>query len=186
MMWAWSHNKRLGLGVRVSHQSPDGQVAWFKGKYLLANTNPHSIVYLLSTIKDWDLLHLRHFGVVFERLLWSAEITNENEFQFSGSPTPRISNDITFSHAHNSLLQYGFFSEPPRRRQMPKGDNLKRSESLLFSGDIESLELSKFQPYRLLTAGIASELQLINLLTGQDYPDEPTSKSVEQCSINNR
>ena len=69
---------------------------------------------------------------------------------------------------------------------MPKCGNLKRSESLLFSGDIESLEPSKFSPYQLLIAGIASELQLINLLTGKDYPDEPTSKSVGQCSINNR
>jgi len=24
----------------------------------------------------------------------------ENEFQFSGSPTPRISDDVTFGHAH--------------------------------------------------------------------------------------
>ena len=34
----------------------------------------------LSTIKDWDLLHQRHFCVVFARLLCSAGITNENEF----------------------------------------------------------------------------------------------------------
>ena len=44
----------------------------------------------------------------------------------------------------HSVRQYGFFSEPPRRRQMPKGGNLKRSESLLFSGDTGSLEPSKF------------------------------------------
>jgi len=54
---------------------------------------------------------------------------------------PMISLLATPTH---SLRQYGFFSEPPRRRQMPKGGNLKRSESLLFSGDIESLEPSKF------------------------------------------
>ena len=39
-----------------------------------------------------------------------------------------------------------------------KYGNLKRCESLSFSGDIESLEPSKFQPYRLLIAGIVSEL----------------------------
>ena len=56
--------------------------------------------YSLSTIKDWDLLHQRHFGVIFARLLRSAGITNENEIQYSGSPTPRVSNDVTFGHAH--------------------------------------------------------------------------------------
>ena len=55
---------------------------------------------LLSTIKDWDRLHPRHFGAVLARLLCSARITNENGFQFCGSPTPRVSNDVTFSHAH--------------------------------------------------------------------------------------
>ena len=54
---------------------------------------------------------------------------------------PMTSLSATPTH---SLRQYGFFSEPPRRRQMPKGGNLKRSESLLYSGDIESLEPSKF------------------------------------------
>ena len=44
----------------------------------------------------------------------------------------------------HSIRQYGFFGEPPRWRQMPKCGNLKHSESLLFSGDIESLEPSKF------------------------------------------
>ena len=58
----------------------------------------------LNTIKDWDLLHPRHFGVVFERLLCSAGITNENEFQFSGSPAPHVSNDVTFGHTHTLCL----------------------------------------------------------------------------------
>ena len=35
---------------------------------------------LLSTLKDWDLLHQRYFCAVFARLLCSAGITNENEF----------------------------------------------------------------------------------------------------------
>ena len=37
--------------VRVSQQSPHGQVAWFKGKSLLANPNPHSIVHLFEALK---------------------------------------------------------------------------------------------------------------------------------------
>ena len=44
----------------------------------------------------------------------------------------------------HSARRYGFFSEPPRWRQMPKCGNLKRCESLSFSGVIESLEPSKF------------------------------------------
>jgi len=43
-----------------------------------------------------------------------------------------------------SVWEYGFFSEPARQRQVAKYDNLKRRESLPFSGDIESLEPSKF------------------------------------------
>ena len=49
----------------------------------------------LSTNKDWDQLHQRHFCVVFARLLCSAGITNENEFHTSSSPTLCASNDIT-------------------------------------------------------------------------------------------
>jgi len=44
----------------------------------------------------------------------------------------------------HSVQKYGFFSEPTWRRQVAKYGNLKRRESLSFSGDIESLELSKF------------------------------------------
>jgi len=54
---------------------------------------------------------------------------------------PMTSLSATPTH---SVQQYGFFSEPHRRRQIPKSGNLKRSESLLSSGDIESLEPSKF------------------------------------------
>ena len=43
-----------------------------------------------------------------------------------------------------SVWKYGFFSEPTRQRQVAKYGNLKRCESLSFSGDIESLEPSKF------------------------------------------
>jgi len=39
----------------------------------------------------------------------------------------------------HSVRKYGFFSEPTRRRRVAKYGNLKRCESLSFSGDIESL-----------------------------------------------
>ena len=45
---------------------------------------------------------------------------------------------------NHSVGKYGFFSEPARQRQVAKYDNFKRRESLPFSGDIESLETSKF------------------------------------------
>ena len=48
----------------------------------------------LSTINDWDLLHQRHFCVVFARLLCSAGIT-------SSSTTLCDSNYITSGHAHS-------------------------------------------------------------------------------------
>ena len=44
----------------------------------------------------------------------------------------------------HSVWKYGFFSEPTWPRQVAKYGKLKRCESLSFSGDIESLELSKF------------------------------------------
>ena len=44
----------------------------------------------------------------------------------------------------HSVPKYGLFSERARWRQVAKYGNLKRCESLLFSGDIESLEPSKF------------------------------------------
>ena len=44
----------------------------------------------------------------------------------------------------HSVRKYGFFSEPTQWRQVAKYSNLKRCESLSFSGDIESLEPSKF------------------------------------------
>jgi len=44
----------------------------------------------------------------------------------------------------HSVWKYGFFSEATRQRQVAKYGNLKHCESLSFSGDIESLEPSKF------------------------------------------
>jgi len=73
------------------------QKGWDRGRRVGASK---SCKEHLSTIKDWDLLHQKHFGVVFAGLLCSAGITNENEFQFSDSPTPLVSNDVTFGHAH--------------------------------------------------------------------------------------
>ena len=61
-------------------------------------------MHTLSTIKDWGLLHQRDFCVFFARLLCSAGITNESEFHYSSSPTPRISNDITYVHTLCSVI----------------------------------------------------------------------------------
>ena len=58
----------------------------------------------------------------------------------------------------HSVRKYSFLSEPTWQRQVAKYGNLKRYESLSFSGDIESLEPSKFLSYRLLITGIVSEL----------------------------
>jgi len=44
----------------------------------------------------------------------------------------------------HSVWKYGFFRESTWQRQVAKYGNLKRCESLSFSGDIESLEPSKF------------------------------------------
>ena len=44
----------------------------------------------------------------------------------------------------HSVQKYGFIGEPTRRRQVAKYGNLKCCGSLSFSGDIESLEPSKF------------------------------------------
>ena len=44
----------------------------------------------------------------------------------------------------HSVLKYGFFSELARPRQSAKYGDLKCSESLSFSGDIESIKPSKF------------------------------------------
>ena len=104
---------------------------------------PQLLTRLLSTIKDGDLLHQRYFCVVFARLLCSAGIANENEFHTSSSPSLRTSNDITSGHAHSLCSEICFFSEPTRWRQVAKYGNLKRCD-LSFSGDIESLEPSKF------------------------------------------
>jgi len=46
----------------------------------------------------------------------------------------------------HSVCKYGFFSELAQQRQLAKYSNLKYCESLPFSGDIESLEPSKFNP----------------------------------------
>ena len=74
----------------------------------------------------------------------SAGIPNENEFHTSSSPTLCASNHVTSGHPTYSVQKYGVLSEPTRWRQVAKYGNLKRCESLSFSGDIESLEPSKF------------------------------------------
>ena len=54
---------------------------------------------------------------------------------------PMMSLPATPTH---SVWKYGFFSEPAQQREVAKYGNLKRSEFLSFSGNIESLEPSKF------------------------------------------
>ena len=54
---------------------------------------------------------------------------------------PMTSLPATLTH---SVQKYGFLSEPTWRRQVAKYGNLKRCESRSFSGDIETLEPSKF------------------------------------------
>ena len=96
---------------------------------------------LLSTIKDWDLLHQRHFCVDYCAL---QELLMKMNFTIAVAPPsvhPMMSLPTTPTH---SVQKYGFFSEPTRRRQVAKYGNLKHYESLSFSGDIESLEPSKF------------------------------------------
>ena len=44
----------------------------------------------------------------------------------------------------HSVQKYGFFCEPAQRGQVAKYGNLKHCESRSLSGDIESLEPSKF------------------------------------------
>ena len=100
----------------------------------------------LSTIKDWDLLHQRHFCVVFARLLCSAGITNGNEFHTSSSPTLCAFNEVTSGHAHSLCSEIWLLSEPARWRQVAKYSNLKHCESLSFYGDIESYKPSKLNP----------------------------------------
>ena len=71
---------------------------------------------------------------------------SQMKMNFNLAVAPPIAYPMTSLSAMptHSFHQYGFFSEPPRWRQMSKFGNLKRSESLLFSGDIETLEPSKF------------------------------------------
>jgi len=58
----------------------------------------------LGTIKDWDLLHQRHFCVVFARLLCSAGITNEKKFHVSGSPTLFLKKAHAEEQRYNSSM----------------------------------------------------------------------------------
>ena len=112
------------------------------GRMLSVTT--YRIQIILSTIKDWDQLHQRHFVLFLQDYCALQELLMKMNFTIAVAPP--------FVHAMTSLpatpthsvRKYGFFSEPTRRRQMAKYGNLKRCESLSFSGDIESLEPSKF------------------------------------------
>ena len=100
--------------------------------------------FLPQSIKDWDLLHQRHFCVVLQDYCALQELLMKMNFTIAVAPPfvhPMTSLPATPTH---SVRKYGFLSEPTRQRQVAKYGNLKRCESLSFSGDIESLEPSKF------------------------------------------
>ena len=86
-------------------------------------------------IKDILLLFFQDYCALQELLM---------KMNFTIAVAPCASNDVTSGHATRSVWKYGFSSEPTQQRQVAKYGNLKRCESLSFSGDIESLELSKF------------------------------------------
>ena len=99
---------------------------------------------MLSTIKDWDLLHQRHFVLLWQDYCALQELLMKTNFTLVVALPfvhPMTSLPATPTH---SVWKYGFLSEPTRRRKVAKYGNLKRCESLSFSGDIESLEPSKF------------------------------------------
>ena len=99
---------------------------------------------LLSTIKDWDLLYQTFLCCFCKIIVLSRNLLIKMNFTLAVAPPfvhPMTSLPATPTH---SVRKYGFFSEPTRRRQVAKYGNLKRCESLSFSGDIESLEPSKF------------------------------------------
>ena len=100
---------------------------------------------ILSTIKDWDLLHQRHFVLFLQDYCALQELLMKMNFTLAVAPRtfvhPMMSFPATPTH---SVRKYGFLSEPMRRRQLAKHGNLKCSESLSFFGDIENLEPSKF------------------------------------------
>ena len=88
-------------------------------------------------IRDIFVLFLQDYCALQELLI-------KMNFTIAVAPPfvhPMTSLPATPTH---SVRKYGFFSEPTRQRKVAKYGNLKRCESLSFSGDIESLEPSKF------------------------------------------
>ena len=90
-----------------------------------------------SYIKDIFVLFLQDYCALQELLM---------EMNFTIAVAPPFVHPMTSLPAMptHSVRKYGFFNEPTWRRQVAKYGNLKRCESLSFSGDIESLEPSKF------------------------------------------
>ena len=103
----WRRLLGRGTSQAISHsdcildlwttQGKAHSLTWFKGQVCSQESRAGE----LSAIKDWDLLHQRHFWVVYARLLCSAGITNENEFHTSSSPTLCALNDVTSGHTHS-------------------------------------------------------------------------------------
>ena len=97
---------------------------------------------VLSTIKDWDLLHQRHFHVVLQDYCALQELLMKMNFTLAVAPVHSMTS-LLATPTH-SVRKYGFLSEPTRQRKVAKYGNINHCESLSFSGDIESLEPFKF------------------------------------------
>ena len=70
----------------------------------------------------------------------------KNESHTSSSPTLCASKTSLLATPIHSIWKYGFFNKPAQQGEVAKYSNLKWPESLSFSGDIESLEPTKFNP----------------------------------------
>ena len=94
----------------------------------------------LSTIKDWDLLHQRHFLLFLQDYCALQELVMKTIFTLPVAPPfvhPMTSLAATPTY---SVWKYGFFCEPAQWRHVAKYSNLEHCESPSFFGDMESLE----------------------------------------------
>jgi len=76
--------------------------------------------HILCIIKDWDLLHLRHFVLFLQDYCALQELLMKMNFTLAVAPPfvhPMMSLPATPTH---SVWKYGFLSEPTQQRQMAK------------------------------------------------------------------
>ena len=126
-------------------------VPWHSGMHTSPNPSPflvflkdetsHHVSVPLRTgtcyIRDIFVLFLQGYCALQELIM-------KMNFILSVAPPSVHSMTSLPAMPTHSVWKYGFFSEPARQRQVAKCGNLKRCESLSFSGDIESLDPSKF------------------------------------------